>query len=247
MAVTQLCARSSLNHLYFAYGGGLDVRPVTRPLLAGAANLAQRYPRMRFHVDAHTGAGAPSGIATATAQRRAQRIMRDLVDRGVEKERLSSLAWGRRASSVWSEPEDDTAARAELFFRLDGNEFPDRPGYYDLVPPEKRPQAGESLQESESSDENDGGARARSNGPTQMLALLHLLRLQRPGPEGDQNRLVRVVSNGRLVVVPNVEGSGALADTDEESGEEETEEEEELSASERVELLLPSHSASTSE
>lgn len=132
LKVMDVCASDSSNHLYFEYGGGLSLLEETKKLIHAAALFAQQHPRLKFHVDAHAGAGAPRGIATSTARRRALSVVDELVGLGVAREHVSTTAWGRRISSVWLEPESSTAARAELYFSLDGQEFPTRPDYYKL-------------------------------------------------------------------------------------------------------------------
>jgi len=166
----ELCSGATLNHLYFPYGGGLEVRSITRHLLKGTAHLASKHRQLCIHIDAHTGAGAPAGIATSTAKRRAQQVVNDLVALGVEREQITTTCWGKRVSSLWSEPEDDTAARAEVFFKLgskESNEFPKRKDYYQLVPEARRPTADQPL---ESSDEELPQLRR-----TRMLAMLRIL------------------------------------------------------------------------
>mmetsp|Transcript_18192 Transcript_18192/g.31948 ORF Transcript_18192/g.31948 Transcript_18192/m.31948 type:complete len:385 (+) Transcript_18192:48-1202(+) len=167
-ACHELCAGPTRNHLYFPYGGGLEVRSITRHLLKGAALLAARHPQLCIHIDAHTGAGAPAGIATSTAKRRAQQVLNDLVALGVQREQISTTAWGKRVSSLWSEPEDDTAARAEVFLKLGNKEFPKRSDYYQLVPEARRPTAARPM---ESSDEEEMPQLRR----TRMLAMLRIL------------------------------------------------------------------------
>ena len=130
LKVSEVCASASLNHLYFEYGGGLSILEETKKLIHAAALFAQQHPRLKFHVDAHAGVGAPRGIATSTSRRRALAVMQELIELGVLREHISTTAWGRRISSVWLEPESSTAARAELYFSLDGQEFPSRPEYY---------------------------------------------------------------------------------------------------------------------
>ena len=132
LKVMDVCASDSSNHLYFEYGGGLSLLEETKKLIHAAALFAQQHPRLKFHVDAHAGVGAPRGIATSTARRRALSVVDEMVGLGVAREHVSTTAWGRRISSVWLEPESSTAARAELYFSLDGQEFPSRPDYYKL-------------------------------------------------------------------------------------------------------------------
>jgi len=168
--VEKLCSSGTQNHLYFPYGGGLEVRAITRPLLRGAAKVAQRHEGLKLHIDAHTGAGAPSGIATATARRRAEQVIQDLEEIGVSSDRCSMTPWGKRVSSLWSEPEDDTAARAELFFQFRSKEFPRRADYYQLVPQEKQPEPG---QRSDSSD--DEGVDLQQLRRQRMVAMLRVL------------------------------------------------------------------------
>lgn len=132
LKVMEVCASDSSNHLYFEYGGGLSILEETKQLIHAAALFQQQHPRLKFHVDAHAGAGAPHGIATKTSRRRALAVVQELADLGVAREHLSSTAWGRRISSVWLEPECSSCARAELYFSLDGQEFPSRPDYYKL-------------------------------------------------------------------------------------------------------------------
>eukprot|EP00441_Pelagodinium_beii_P032673 CAMPEP_0197627116 /NCGR_PEP_ID=MMETSP1338-20131121/5812_1 /TAXON_ID=43686 ORGANISM="Pelagodinium beii, Strain RCC1491" /NCGR_SAMPLE_ID=MMETSP1338 /ASSEMBLY_ACC=CAM_ASM_000754 /LENGTH=327 /DNA_ID=CAMNT_0043197741 /DNA_START=48 /DNA_END=1032 /DNA_ORIENTATION=+ len=172
--VEKLCGSETRNHLYFPYGGGLEVRAITRPLLRGAARVAQRHPTLKLHIDAHTGNGAPSGIATATARRRAEQVIQDLEEIGVEEERCSMTPWGKRVSSLWSEPEDDTAARAELFFRIDSKEFPKRADYYQLVPQEKQPAPDQQI---ESSDDEELQALRQQLLRQRMLAMMRVIRL----------------------------------------------------------------------
>jgi len=155
MAVEKLCGQSSKNHLYFHYGGGTKIRRETLPLIAGATALARRHPRLQFHVDAHTGRGAPLGIAKSCAVKRSFAVMDALMANGVNKDRLSFRAWGKQISMRWSEPEDDAAARAELFFHFEGKEFPRRARYYRLVPEAEKPIGGHLHQ----LDEGLGGGR----------------------------------------------------------------------------------------
>jgi len=157
MAVSRICARDSKNHLYFPYGGGTQVLPATMPLLDDAAQLAQRYPLIHFSINSHVGAAAPAGIATAVSQRRGRAVMQELVERGVAEDRISVTAWGRRVSMMWSEPEIERAARAELFFSLGDVQFPLRAAYYDSVPSDQRPPVGLEEASSSSSDDESGG------------------------------------------------------------------------------------------
>eukprot|EP00931_Biecheleriopsis_adriatica_P078405 TRINITY_DN51866_c0_g1_i1.p1 TRINITY_DN51866_c0_g1~~TRINITY_DN51866_c0_g1_i1.p1 ORF type:complete len:268 (+),score=19.03 TRINITY_DN51866_c0_g1_i1:30-806(+) len=133
MAVAKLLTKPSKNHLYFEYGGGTEVRAVTRPLLDETALLARRHPHIRVHIDSHVAWKCPSEIATKLSQERGDAVMNELMRRSLARERISVRAWGKRVSSVWSEPEDYTAARAELFCSLGGVQFPLREYYYDLV------------------------------------------------------------------------------------------------------------------
>lgn len=130
LKVSEVCASDSSNHLYFEYGGGLSLLDKTKKLVHAAALFAQQHPRLKFHIDAHAGVGAPRGIATRTSRARALSVVQEMTELGVQKEHVSTTAWGRRISSVWLEPESLTAARAELYFSLDGQEFPERPEYY---------------------------------------------------------------------------------------------------------------------
>ena len=132
LKVMEICSSDSSNHLYFEYGGGLSILEETKKLIHAAALFAQQHPRLTFHVDAHAGVGAPRGIATSTSRRRAMSVVQELIELGVLREHVSTTSWGRRISSVWLEPESSTAARAELYFNLDGQEFPNRPDYYKL-------------------------------------------------------------------------------------------------------------------
>merc|ERR1712137_657078 len=73
------------------------------------------------------------------SQTRAISVMNELDARGIAKERQTFRAWGRKVSTLWSEPEDDKAARAELFFSLDGVQFPQPADYYNLLPQDQEP------------------------------------------------------------------------------------------------------------
>lgn len=156
LAVASVCGSVTKNHLYFPYGGGTKVRPLTRSLLDGAAALARRHPRLCLHVDAHTGSRAPLGIATRCSGRRAHAVTLELAALGVETDRVSSRSWGRKVSSVWPDAEDHTAARAEIYFRLGGLEVPQRPAYYSLATVSRGGAGGghAGLVEDESSDED---------------------------------------------------------------------------------------------
>merc|ERR1719240_2238459 len=74
-----------------------------------------------------------------TSRTRAISVMNELDARGIAKERQTFTAWGRNVSSLWSEPEDDRAARAELFFCLDDVHFLQHADYYNLVPEDQKP------------------------------------------------------------------------------------------------------------
>jgi len=165
-SVDRLCSRApSLNHLYFPYGGGLNVLAETRHLLHGAACLAKRHPLLTIQIDAHVGAGAPREIATSVSNARACSISQDLSNLGVRAQQITFTAWGKKISSKWSEPEDDTAARAELFFCLASHEFPVRRSYYDLAPKEPRTQPEPhqlgTPQDNDREDDTSGPARAQ--------------------------------------------------------------------------------------
>ena len=185
LKVSEVCASDSSNHLYFEYGGGLSLLEETKKLVHAAALFAQQHPRLRFHIDAHAGVGAPRGIATRTSRRRALSVVQEMAELGVEKEHCSTTAWGRRISSVWLEPESSTAARAELYFSLDGQEFPKRPEYYQPAK-EKSDEKAESNLEGETraaataerssdfsdSEDDDDQPHRRHN---RMLAMLRAL------------------------------------------------------------------------
>ena len=169
ISVSEVCASESQNHLYFEYGGGVNILPATKQLIHAAALFAQKHPRLRLHVDAHAGVGAPRGIATGTSRRRAQCVVQELVELGVRAESVSSTAWGRRVAMVWDEPESSASARAELYFRLDGKEFPDRPDHYQEVPERNRP-TSDGQADSSDSDVADPNIRRH-----RMLAMLRAL------------------------------------------------------------------------
>lgn len=175
-SATTLCSSPTKNQLYFPYGGGLELRPLSRPFLVSVAALARRHTALRIQIDGHTGASAPSGIATKVSAKRARFVARELIDLGISEDRISVAAWGRRVSSLWSEADDERAARAELFFLFEEREFPARASYYDLVPEAKRPAVRkprqvEQLPHSESSDE-EMSPRQRAR---QMIDILRLL------------------------------------------------------------------------
>lgn len=140
MAVDEICSRRSRNHIYFPYGGGVQVMPETVHLIDGAAQLACRHLDLTIHVDAHTGAAAPAGVAHSCSSQRAQVILGELHARHVQKDRLSASAWGKLVSSVWDVPETSEAARADMFFRLGEFERPCREKYYSLVSPTRKPE-----------------------------------------------------------------------------------------------------------
>ncbi|CAK0840864.1 unnamed protein product [Prorocentrum cordatum] len=145
LQVQELCMGPTKNHVYFPYGGGTDPRAVTMPLIDGAAVVGKRFPRVRLHVDAHVGKAAPGFIAKTCSLHRARVVLRALASRGVAEGQLSSTAWGKQVQLCWSEPDDDTAARAEVYFSLGGREFPPRPGYYGLVASPPEPEVGLGL------------------------------------------------------------------------------------------------------
>lgn len=139
LAVDKLCNGFSRNYFFFAYGGGTNILEETRPLLDGAASLSLKHKNVQLHIDSHVGNRCPSGIARSTSLHRSHAIVRAFLDKGIEKDRLGFKAWGKKVSMVWSEPEDDAAARSELYFVFEGKYYPQRPEYYDLVPEEDRP------------------------------------------------------------------------------------------------------------
>lgn len=180
--VARLCTSRSKNHLYFRYGGGSNVMKETWPLLAGAARLAQRHPTVRLHVDAHAGAAAPSaGLAMQIARERAERVIQQVLKLGASAEQLSGTAWGTRVSSRWSEPEDDTAARAELFFRLGGREFPGRPDYYALVSQARQPR-----QEPAGGVDLEGASVSHGDLLRRQAVFLRMIYQRRPSPESEE-------------------------------------------------------------
>ena len=166
LKVSEVCASDSMNHLYFQYGGGLNILEETKKLIHAAALFMQYHPRLKLQVDAHAGVGAPHGIATSTSRRRANAVAEELTELGVPKEHITTRAWGRRVSAVWSEPESNAAARAELYFSLDGKEFPERPEYYRVA----KDQAGNKSDFSDSDDD-----RPFFHRQDRMLAMLRAL------------------------------------------------------------------------
>jgi hypothetical protein len=175
-SVADLCSSESANHLYFAYGGGTQILEETRPLLDKVVTLCRRHRELKILIDAHVGVGAPSGIATSTSARRCESVTQELVELGVRAGKVTKTAWGKRISSVWDEPEDDTAARAEVFFRIGSKEFPKRRDYYDLVPENRRPtqQAETGELSSDDSEDDEGNPQHRIRG-REMRHLLQIL------------------------------------------------------------------------
>merc|ERR1712070_966296 len=91
----------------------------------------------------------------------------------MKADQISMSAWGKRVSSVWSEPEDDTAARAEVFFSIGAKEFPLRSSYYDLVSQESRLRV--ESRPGDSSEEEDATMQRRHR---QFMTLFQVLGLQ---------------------------------------------------------------------
>nr|ABV22321.1 unknown [Karlodinium veneficum] len=140
LAIDKLCKRPSRNYFFFAYGGGgTSILQETRHLLVEAASLALKHKHVHLHIDSHVGNRCPSGIAASTSLHRSHSIVRAFLDKGIEENRLSFKAWGKKVSMAWSEPEDEAAARSELYFVVQGMHFPPRPKYYELVPEADRP------------------------------------------------------------------------------------------------------------
>eukprot|EP00931_Biecheleriopsis_adriatica_P088916 TRINITY_DN6313_c0_g1_i4.p1 TRINITY_DN6313_c0_g1~~TRINITY_DN6313_c0_g1_i4.p1 ORF type:complete len:403 (+),score=66.53 TRINITY_DN6313_c0_g1_i4:75-1283(+) len=193
LKVAKMCGTRTKNHVYFPYGAGLEVQPRTRHLLTNAAKLCRRHPCIKLHVDAHAGAGAPSGaIAMDISKRRADAVIQELLTRGLQGSRLGRTGWGKKVTTRWSEPEDDTAARAELYVRVLDLEFPRRPDYYSLVPEGRRPPPpGEAAANSDaSSDEELGAARRRVVGirlrSGQLISLAQMMALMQDD-DGDDD------------------------------------------------------------
>jgi hypothetical protein len=187
--VEGICSQNTKNHLYFQYGGGTNVRPLSKPLLDSAALLGRRYRQLQFQVDAHVGQTAPAGAATMTAQARATAIMVELGNRGLVQDRVSMRAWGRKVSSAWQEEEEDeTAARAELFFRLGGVEFPLRDAYYDLVPEDKKPPIG-TIEEPSDDEDDDERLVQLPDGQVLPLSLLRACKHKHQGEQHENDRM----------------------------------------------------------
>merc|ERR1712070_388565 len=123
----------------------------------------------------------------------------------MKADQISMSAWGKRVSSVWSEPEDDTAARAEVFFSIGAKEFPLRSSYYDLVSQESRLRV--ESRPGDSSEEEDATMQRRHR---QFMTLFQVLGLQ---------GAVRL-PNGRIVFRPNLR-----EDSDDEAAPDHEEEE----------------------
>merc|ERR1711908_231155 len=92
---------------------------------------------------------------------------------GMRVDQITMTAWGKRISSVWSEPEDDTAARAEVFFSIGSKEFPLRRSYYGLVGQEVKMRV--ESRPGDSSDEVEEFPRQR---PRPLMSLFQALGLQ---------------------------------------------------------------------
>jgi hypothetical protein len=185
--IERMCSQYTKNHLYFQYGGGTDVRPVSKPLLDSAALLGRRHRHLQFQVEAHVGQTAPAGVATMTAQARAMSVMLELGNRGISEDRVNMRAWGRKVSTAWEEQEEDeTAARAELFFCFGGAEFPVREAYYDLVPDDKRPPIGNIEEPSDDEEDDDEESMQLPDGQVVPLSLLRTFEYKLKG-EADES------------------------------------------------------------
>mmetsp|Transcript_23047 Transcript_23047/g.36084 ORF Transcript_23047/g.36084 Transcript_23047/m.36084 type:complete len:315 (-) Transcript_23047:8-952(-) len=186
MDVEKICSRRTKNHLYFQMGGGTSVQPVSKPLLNSAAALGRKHRCLSFHIDSHVAPGAPAGMATSISQQRASSVKAELGNRGIDEDRVSIRAWGRKISSVWDEPSDATAARSELFFILGGVQFPPRKEYYGLVAEDKIPPLGTTEEPSDDEGQEQRLVRLR-NGQVLPLGLLRRLLARMHGESDDEN------------------------------------------------------------
>jgi hypothetical protein len=139
LSIEKLVGGRSKNYLVFQMGGGTTVLSESRPFLNGAIALARKHSQLQLHVDSHVAIGAPTYAVLSCSLDRCCSAIHACLEKGIDKKRLSFRPWGKKVTLVWSEPQH-LGARAELFFRFDGKECPERPPYYDLVQEEDWPE-----------------------------------------------------------------------------------------------------------
>lgn len=170
-----------------------ELKPGEAPRLARAATLLRRFEGAKLQVEAHAAAAAPVDTADKLSHDRALVVLRELLQRGVQRERLQARAWGRRHSVHW--PDDATTARVEIFFELREWFVPSRSHEYtelkDAVQPISRsvwpwPAADAASAAGRGGSVGGGGGTAARPMDTSRRGLLNMVRQVRAEKESSR-------------------------------------------------------------
>lgn len=92
-AENDLGCRLNLQPIYFDYGKS-SIRPDAEVELAKILQAMKDYPDLKIHIESHTDSRSSSSFNLRLSQRRAQATMQWLVQKGVERGRLTAKGYG---------------------------------------------------------------------------------------------------------------------------------------------------------
>jgi hypothetical protein len=169
--------------------GGAELKPGEDPRCARAATLLRRFDDATLEIEGHAAAAAPVDTAQSLSHNRAIAVLRALLGRGAPRQRLAARAWGRQLSVGW--PDDETTARAEVYFELRGEHIPARPVEYccSMLPPaisEHDWPSVTALERSSVGGGGSGGGRERPPDITSRRGLLQMMRQVRAEKQGSR-------------------------------------------------------------
>lgn len=92
-AVDDLGCRLNLQPIYFDYGKSF-IRPDAKVELSKILQALKEYPQLKIHIESHTDSRSSSGFNLRLSERRAQATLQWLVNKGIDRNRLSAKGYG---------------------------------------------------------------------------------------------------------------------------------------------------------
>lgn len=92
-AVDDLGCRLNLQPIYFDYGKSF-IRPDAEVELSKILQALKEYPQLKIHIESHTDSRSSSGFNLRLSERRAQATLQWLVNKGIDRNRLSAKGYG---------------------------------------------------------------------------------------------------------------------------------------------------------
>ncbi|MCB0372701.1 MAG: OmpA family protein [Muricauda sp.] len=92
-AIDDLGCRLNLQPIYFDYGKSF-IRPDAEVELSKILQALKEYPQLKIHIESHTDSRSSSGFNLRLSERRAQATLQWLVNKGIDRNRLSAKGYG---------------------------------------------------------------------------------------------------------------------------------------------------------